>query len=95
MTYNVTMKTSNRTLGKLYTAFIVRDSNSRRFLNSRTYSGRIRGIWDTIDNSHVFYTREQAQSCASNINARRPAGLSSYFAQVREIKVRGRGKPVK
>jgi hypothetical protein len=88
------MANTNRTPGKLYTAFIVRDANSRRFLNSRTYSGRVRGIWDTIDNSQVFYTREQAQSCASNINARRPEGTSSYFAQVREIQLRGRGYPV-
>ncbi len=88
------MANTNRTLGKLYTAFIVRDANSRRFLNARTYSGRTRGIWDTIDNSEIFYTREQAQSCASNINARRPDD-SAYFAQVREIKVRGRGRSVK
>ena len=81
----------NRTLGKLYTAYIVRDENSRRFLNTRTYTGRTRGIWDTIDNSEVFYTREKAQSCASNINSRRPDGRSAYFAQVREIKLRGRG----
>jgi hypothetical protein len=86
------MSNSNRTQGKLYTAYIVRDENSRRFLNRRTYSGRVRGIWNTIDSSEVFYTREQAQSCASNINARRPEGFSSYFAQVREIQLRGRGK---
>ncbi len=82
---------NNRTQGKLYTAFIVRDENSRRFLNKRTYSGRVRGIWDSIGDSHIFYTREQAQSCASNINARRPEGYSAYFAQVREIELRGRG----
>lgn len=88
------MANTKRTLGKLYTAFIVRDENSRRFLNARTYTGRARGIWDTIEEAHVFYTREKAQSCASNINARRPDGTSSYFAQVREIKLRGRGYPV-
>jgi hypothetical protein len=89
------MSNSNRTQGKLYTAYIVRDENSRRFLNRRTYSGRVQGVWDTIENSAIFYTREQAQSCASNINARRPQGFSAYFAQVREIKLRGRGYPVK
>lgn len=88
------MLNSNRTLGKLYTAFIVRDENARRFLNKRVYSGRVRGIWDTLGNSAVFYSRERAQSCASNINARRPDGISSYFAQVREIKIRGRGRPI-
>lgn len=82
---------NNRTQGKLYTAFVVRDENSRRFLNQRAYSGRIRGLWDTIGDSYVFYTREKAQSCASNINSRRPEGYSAYFAQVREIELRGRG----
>lgn len=81
----------NRTQGKLYTAFIVRDSNSRRFLNQRSYSGRKRGIWSTIGDSEIFYTREKAQSCASNINARRPESYSNYYAQVVEVRLRGRG----
>ena len=38
-------KNAARTLGKTYTAFIVRDSNGRRFLNRKVYSGRVRGIW--------------------------------------------------
>jgi len=86
--------TTQRTLGKLYTAYIVRDNNSRRFLNTRTYSGRSRGVWGTIDESEIFYTREKAQSCASNINARRPPGYSAFFASVQTIKLRGRGKRV-
>jgi hypothetical protein len=73
-----------------YTAFIVRDSNSRRFLNARTYTGRTRGVWGPIGESAVFYSREQAQSCASNMNARRPDG-SSYFAQVRQIELYRKG----
>jgi len=84
--------TTQRTLGKLYTAFIVRDSSSRRFLNRKVYTGRQRGIWGLQGDAQIFYTVAQAQSCASNINARRPDGTSSYFAQVREIKLRGRGK---
>jgi hypothetical protein len=89
------MSNSNRTQEKFYTAYIVRDENSRRFLNRRTYSGRVRGVWDTIGNSALFSTRATAQSCASNINARRPEGFSAYFAQVREIQLRGRGNTVK
>jgi hypothetical protein len=89
------MSNTNITQGKLYTAYVVRDSNSRRFLNQPAYSGRVRGVWGTINESEIFYTRERAQSCASNINARRPEGSSSYFAQVREVVVRGRGRAVK
>lgn len=75
------MKNSNT-----YTAYIVRDANTRRFLNRKVYTGRARGIWDTIDGAQIFYSREKAQSCASNINARRPED-SSFFAQVREIEL--------
>ena len=89
------MSNNNHTQDNLYTAYIVRDENSRRFLNRPTYSGRVRGVWDTIENSAIFYTREKAQSCASNINARRPEGFSSYFAQVREIELFRRGYTVK
>lgn len=76
-----------------YTAYIVRDSNKRRFLTRPTYSGRVRGVWGTIEESAIFYSREKAQSCASNINSRRPDG-SAFYAQVRPILLR-RQHPVK
>jgi hypothetical protein len=38
----------------------------------------------------IFDSRTAAQSCASNINARRPDGYSAYFAQVRPITLRRR-----
>jgi hypothetical protein len=65
--------------------YVVRESNSRRFLTRPTYSGRVRGVWDTMRNAAIFASRKAAQSCASNINDRRPTGLSSYFAEVRPI----------
>jgi hypothetical protein len=82
---------TQRTLGKLYTAYIVRDSNSRRFLNRKVYTGRQRGIWGRQSDAQIFYTEAQAQSCASNINSRRPEGYSAYNAQVVPIELRGRG----
>ena len=77
------MKNTNKTV----TAYIVRESNSRRFLTRPTYSGRVRGVWGRVGNAAIFRTREKAQSCASNINDRRPDGLSSYFAEVRPVKI--------
>lgn len=71
-----------------YTCYIVREQNSRRFLTRRTYSGRVRGVWDTMGNAVLFRSRKQAQSCASNINDRRPTGHSTYFAEVRPIRIR-------
>ena len=65
--------------------YIVRDSNKRRFLNQPTYSGRVRGVWGLKGRSVVFNTREEAQSCASNLNSRRPEGYSAYFAEVRPL----------
>ena len=79
------MKNSNT-----YTAYIVRDANTRRFLNRKVYTGRARGVWDTIGEAQIFYSREKAQSCASNINARRPEGDSAFFAEVREIEIQRR-----
>lgn len=76
------MKNSNT-----YTAFVVRDANTRRFLNRKVYTGRIRGVWDEAGFAQIFYSRKKAQSCASNINARRPKGDSAFFAQVREIEL--------
>jgi hypothetical protein len=67
--------------------YVVRESNSRRFLTRPTYSGRVRGVWNTMRNATIFASREAAQSCASNINARRPEGLSSYFAEVRPVRL--------
>lgn len=52
------------------TVYIVRDGVNRRFLNRRAYSDRIGGIWGRLSESHIFYTKAKAQSCASNINAR-------------------------
>lgn len=71
-------------------AYVVRDSNRRTFLNRRVYSGRIQGIWGRINEAAVFNNLEEAQSCASNINARRPDGYSAYQAQVYPIAIRGR-----
>lgn len=86
--------TTQRTLGKLYTAYIVRDSNSRRFLNRKVYTGRQRGIWGLQGEAQIFYTEAQAQSCASNINRRRPDGYSAYQAEVVPVKMRGRGRRI-
>jgi hypothetical protein len=71
-------------------AYVVRDSNRRTFLNRRVYSGRIQGIWGKINEAAVFNNLEEAQSCASNINSRRPDGYSAYQAQVYPITIRGR-----
>ena len=87
-------KQIKRALGKVYTAYIVRDSNSRRFLNRKVYTGRARGIWGLQGDAQVFYTEAQAQSCASNINRRRPEGYSAFFAEVVPVKMRGRGKRI-
>jgi len=72
-----------------YTAYIVRDAFTRRFLNRKAYSGRVRGIWNTIGEAQIFYSREKAQSCASNINARRDDDQSLY-AQVRPVQIHRR-----
>jgi hypothetical protein len=79
------MKNSNT-----YTAFIVRDATTRRFLNRKVYTGRVRGVWNTIGEAQIFYSRQKAQSCASNINSRTPEGGSATFAQVREIELNRR-----
>lgn len=75
-----------------YTAYVVRDANSRRFLNRRVYSGRIRGIWGTAGEAQVFSTFNKARSCASNINTRRPMGYSAYEAEVRPVFVKRQTK---
>lgn len=87
-------KQIKRALGKVYTAYIVRDSNSRRFLNRKVYTGRARGIWGRQTEAQVFYQEAAAQSCASNINRRRPEGYSAFFAEVVPVKMRGRGKRI-
>jgi hypothetical protein len=79
-------ETGKVTMTKTYTAYIVRDSNKRRFLNRPVYSGHIHGVWGLMKNSHVFTTKAQAQSCASNINFRRPID-SAFNATVREIEL--------
>jgi len=68
-----------------YTGYIVRDSNARKFLNRPAYSGNIQGIWSTIEYAQVFSSARKAQSCASNLNDRRPSGYSAYYAEVRPI----------
>ena len=87
-------KNIKRALGKTYTAYIVRDSNSRRFLNQRSYTGRRRGQWGPQGDAQIFYSEAQAQSCAGNINRRRPEGYSAFFAEVVPVKMRGRGKRI-
>ena len=77
------MTTKNNT--NTVTAYIVREANSRRFLTRPTYSGRVQGVWGTFAEATTFDTREEAQSCASNINYRRPDGYSAYFAEVRTV----------
>jgi hypothetical protein len=67
------------------TLYVVRNNCGRTFLSRPAYSGRVRGLWDTFDGAHIFRDKRQAQSCASNINHRRPDGDSSYYAEVREL----------
>jgi hypothetical protein len=88
------MSKTNSTKGKMYTAFIVRDANARKFLNQKIYTGRQPGIWGRLAEAQIFYKPEQAQACASNINNRRPSRHSAYFAEVVPVKVRGRGTTV-
>lgn len=54
------------------TAFLVRDSVNRRYLNAPTYTGRRASAWGKFEDAHVFRTKAEAQSCASNINSRGP-----------------------
>ena len=88
------MTNNNRTTNRneTFTAYIVRDANKRRFLTQPTYSGRVRGVWGLMTEATIFGSREEAQSCASNINARRPEGYSAYFAQVRPLTIRRRAR---
>lgn len=79
--------TKNNNTTSSYTTFIVREANSRRFLTRPTYSGRVQGVWGKISEATTFATREEAQSCASNINSRRPEGYSAYYAEVRTVEV--------
>jgi len=90
----MTSNNTKRTLGKLYTAYLVRDVNARKFLNQKIYTGRQPGIWGRMTEAQIFYTEAQAQSCASNINRRRPGRYSAYFAEVVPIKMRGRGRRI-
>ena len=73
-----------------YTAYLVRDTNARRYLNRKVYSGRIPGIWGKMGESHIFFNEAQAQSCASNINNRRPNRYSAYNAEVVAIEMHRR-----
>lgn len=83
---------TKRAPGKFYTAYIVRDANSRRFLNRKIYTGRAKGIWGRVGEAEIFYNELDASSCASSINRRRPDRFSAYFAEVRPIELQGRGR---
>lgn len=83
-----------RAPGKTYTAYIVRDANRRTFLNQKVYTGRCPGIWGKLNDAQIFYTAAQAQSCASNINNRRPDRYSAYMAEVVPVQMQGRGKRI-
>lgn len=83
-----------RAPGKTYTAYIVRDNNSRRFLNQKVYTGRKPGIWGKLNDAQLFYTESQARSCASNINSRRPERYSAYMAEVLPVIMQGRGERI-
>ena len=80
----------NQPLSNFYTAYVVRDANTNRFLNRRVYSGRIRGVWGPMESAQVFYSAAKASSCASNINARRPEG-SAFKAGIRPVLLQRRG----
>jgi hypothetical protein len=90
----MTNNNTKRTLGKLYTAYLVRDCNARRYLNAKIYTGRQPGIWGRIGDAQIFYKEADAASCASNINRRRPSRFSAYFAEVVPIKLRGKGRRI-
>lgn len=79
------MSNNNFTPTQITVGYIVRDREQRNFLTRPTYSGRVRGNWGLKREAVVFRTREEAQSAASNINARRPEGYSAYFAEVRPL----------
>lgn len=85
---------TNQASGNTYTAYIVRDNNSRRFLNQKVYTGRKPGIWGKLNEAQLFYTEAQAQSCASNINSRRPERYSAYKAQVLPVIMEGRSERI-
>lgn len=53
------------------TVYVVRDAVNRKFLNCRTYTGTHSDIWGRGVDAYVFQNKQVAQSCASNINARR------------------------
>lgn len=59
-------------MSNTYTAYIVRDSANRKYLNAPTYTGRRNEAWGRIGDAHVFSNPFAAQSCASSINRRAP-----------------------
>ena len=67
------------------TLYVVRNTCGRTFLNRPAYSGRVKGLWGTFDGAHIFRDKKVAQSCAANINHRRPSEESAYYAEVREL----------
>lgn len=66
----MTKSNTTRKNDTMRTVYIVRDASRRVFLNRRAYTGRSYTIWGNFDDAHIFYRKAQAQSCASNINAR-------------------------
>lgn len=80
-----TQQNAEINMDNYFTAYIVRETNTGKFLNRRAYSGRLRGIWSAKADAQIFYSRSKASSCASNINHRRPDGPSSYYAQVTPV----------
>ena len=74
---------NNRKNDTMRTVYVVRDAVNRKFLNCRTYSGRDLDIWGRRDEGHVFYNKRQAQSCASNINARTDFNIAARVIRVR------------
>ena len=65
------------------TMYVVRDSYQRTFLGNRAYSGRS-AKWRRLPDAYLFQTEAQAQSCASNINARSPG---CRVARVRTVRI--------
>ena len=72
-----------------YTAYLVRDTANRRYLNAPTYTGRRPEAWGRIGDAHLFHSEAQAQNCVSNINRRgyRTAAKSSPTAAVVPIEM--------
>lgn len=78
--------TNNTSSNDFYTAYLVRDVRARKYLNQKIYTGRRPGIWGRMTEAHIFFNKRQAESCACDINRRRPSQYSAYFAEVVPVK---------